>query len=126
MSNPTILIVEDEAIISADIANKLRRLGYEISGMTSYGEEAIIHAREFRPDLVLMDIRLAGAMDGVQAAEIIRREIDVPVIFLTAIPDRSIRAQDKATQSFDYLLKPFDDLELETHLEKALSKHRAE
>ncbi|MFZ3045036.1 MAG: response regulator, partial [Desulfatirhabdiaceae bacterium] len=70
MSNPAILIVEDEAIVSADIANKLRKLGYDVVGSTDTGEEAIEIARRQRPSLVLMDIRLAGAMDGITAADL--------------------------------------------------------
>ena len=89
MGKATIMIVEDEAIVAADLSGKLGQLGYTISGTTDRGEEAIALAREWRPDLVLMDIRLAGIMDGVEAAEIIRRECDLPVIYLTAHSDRA-------------------------------------
>ncbi len=87
MNNPAILIVEDEAIVSADIASKLRKLGYDIAGSTGTGEEAIEIARRKRPSLVLMDIRLAGAMDGITAADAIRQECQMPVVFLTAHSD---------------------------------------
>jgi len=126
MSKATILIVENEVIIAMDLAYKLEQLGYEISGMTSYGEEAITHAREQRPDLVLMDIRLAGKMDGVQAAEIICSDISIPVVFLTANVGRAIQLQGKVAESFSFLLKPFNDRDLETHIEMALSKQRVE
>ena len=126
MGNATILIVEDEAIVAADLAGKLGRLGYEVSGTFGRGEDAINFAREQRPNLVLMDIRLAGAMDGVAAAEIIGRELNVPVIFLTAHSDRATLDRAKVTEPFGYLLKPFDDHGLEMHLEMALYKHRAE
>ena len=126
MGKATILIVEDEAIVAADLSSKLGQLGYAISGTTDRGEEAIAFARERRPDLVLMDIRLAGIMDGVEAAEIIRREFDLPVIYLTAHSDRATLDRAKLTEPFGYILKPFDDLELETHIEMALYKHRAE
>jgi len=121
-----ILIVEDEAIIAADLAGMLRRLGYEVSATTGLAEEALDLAREHRPDLVLMDIRLAGAMDGVEAAGIIRRELDLPVIFLTAHSDQATLERAKLAEPFGYLLKPFEELGLETHIEMALYKHSAE
>jgi len=126
MNKATILIVEDEAIIAADLAGTLRRLGYEICGTTGLGEEAIELAREQRPELILMDIRLAGAMDGVEAAEIVHRELDLPVIFLTAHSDRATLERAKLTDPFGYILKPFEELGLETHIEMALYKHQAE
>ncbi len=126
MTKATILIVEDEAIIAADLAGTLRRLGYGVSGTTGLGEEAIELAREQRPDLVLMDIRLAGAMDGIEAAETIRRELDLPVIYLTAHSDRATLERAKLTDPFGYILKPFEELGLETHVEMALYKHQAE
>jgi PAS domain S-box-containing protein len=126
MSEATILIVEDEAIIAADLAGKLGRLGYIISGSTGFGEEAVNQARDQRPDLVLMDIRLAGNMDGIEAAEIIRREMDLPVIFLTAHSDRSTLERAKLSEPFGYILKPFEERELATNIEMALYKHQAE
>jgi len=126
MSNPTILIVEDEAIVSADIANKLRKLGYEVAGSTGSGEEAVEIARRQRPSLVLMDIRLAGAMDGIATADVIRRECRVPVVFLTAHSDKATIQRAKLAEAFGYILKPFDDRELHTQIEMALYKHAAE
>ena len=75
MSNPSILIVEDEAIVAEDLASKVRQLGYDVAGITATGEEAIELARQQRPSLVLMDIRLAGAMDGIEAAQGINRDL---------------------------------------------------
>ncbi|MBI5591306.1 MAG: response regulator [Deltaproteobacteria bacterium] len=126
MSNPSILIVEDEAIVSADIANKLRKLGYEVAGTTGTGEEAIEIARRQRPSLVLMDIRLAGAMDGIAAADVIRQECQVPVIFLTAHSDKATIQRAKLAEAFGYILKPFDDRELHTQIEMALYRHATE
>ena len=126
MSKATILIVEDEAIVAADLAGKLGQLGYAVCGTTARGEEAIAHMRGHRPDLVLMDIRLAGAMDGVAAAEHIRREFDVPVIYLTAHSDRATVQRAKLTEPFGYILKPFEELDLQTHIEMGLYKHGAE
>ncbi|MGD9974072.1 MAG: ATP-binding protein [Desulfatirhabdiaceae bacterium] len=126
MSNPTILIVEDEAVVSADIANKLRKLGYGVTGSTGAGEEAIELARHHRPSLVLMDIHLAGAMDGIATADAIRREFHLPVVFLTAHSDKATLQRAKLVEAFGYILKPFDDRELHTQIEIALYKHAAE
>jgi len=121
-----ILIVEDEAIIADDLANKLRQLGYTIAGVTAKGEDALVLARDLRPSLILMDIRLAGAMDGIQAAEAIRRECDLPVIFLTAHSDDATLQRAKLTDPFGYILKPFDERDLHTHIEMAIHKHQDE
>ena len=126
MTATTILIVEDEQIVAANLSRKLARLGYTVCGSTECGEEALTLVQQHCPDLVLMDIRLAGAMDGVAAAELIRRECDVPVIYLTAHADRATLDRAKRTEPFGYILKPFDERELESHIEMALYKHQAE
>jgi len=125
-SKASVLIVEDEVIVSMDIANKLSRLGYTVSGTTAQGEEALVLAREQHPDVVLMDIRLGGAMDGVEAAERMRRECDATVIYLTAHADRATLDRAKLTDSFGYILKPFEERDLGTHIEMALYRHQAE
>ena len=126
MSETTILIVEDEAIVAMDLAGKLARLGYTVCDSTARGENALALVRERQPDLVLMDIRLAGTMDGVEAAEQIRRACDVPVIYLTSHADRATLDRAKRTEPYGYLLKPFEERELESHIEMALYKHQAE
>ncbi len=126
MPDTTMLIVEDEVIVAADLARKLGRLGYMVCGSTTSGEDALALVREHRPDLVLMDISLAGEMDGVEAAEHIRRECDVPVIYLTAHADCTTLDRAKRTEPFGYIIKSFDERELESHIEMALYKHQAE
>jgi PAS domain S-box-containing protein len=126
MSDTTILIVEDEAIVAADLAGKLGQLGYQIAGIAARGAKAIALTQELHPNLVLMDIRLAGPMDGVEAAERIRRDYDVPVIYLTAHSDRATLQRAKLTEPYGYILKPFDERELETCVQIALYKHQAE
>jgi len=126
MSDTSILIVEDEAIIAADLAGKLRRLGYTVVGSTAAGKEALTLTAERHPSLVLMDIRLAGEMDGIEAAERIRRQYDVPVVYLTAHSDRATIQRAKLTEPFGFILKPFEERELESHIEMALYKHQAE
>jgi CheY-like chemotaxis protein len=125
-SPPSILIVEDEVIVAADLAGKLDLLGYRVAATTATGEQAVELARQHRPDLVLMDIRLAGAMDGVAAAAAIRRELDLPVIFLTAHSDAATINQARQTGASAYVRKPFDDRELRTRIDQALRTHGAE
>lgn len=122
----SVLIVEDEAIVARDIANKLVRLGYTVAGNTAKGEEAIALVREQHPDVALMDIRLSGALDGVETAERIRQECDVAVIYLTAHSDRATLDRAKLTEPFGYILKPFDERGLQTHIEMAIYRHQAE
>jgi PAS domain S-box-containing protein len=126
MAKAIILIVEDEAIVAEDLAQKLNRLGYEVQGITATGEDAVMLARDEPPDLVLMDIRLQGRMDGVEAARAIRSECDLPIIYLTAHSDRATLQRAKMTEPFGYILKPFEELELHTHIEMALYKHQTE
>jgi PAS domain S-box-containing protein len=126
MSQTTILIVEDEAIVAADLAGKLRQLGYEVAGIVAAGEDAVAQAGSLRPELVLMDIQLEGPMDGIEAAQAIRSRHDVPVIYLTAHSDAATLARAKHTGPFGYILKPFEERELATQIELALYKHQAD
>ncbi len=119
-----ILVVEDEAITAKNITGKLKSAGYIIVGETAFGEEAIEKAGELRPDLVLMDIGLAGAVDGITAAEQIRRQFDIPVVYLTAFTSNDTLQRAKVTEPFGYLVKPFQAKELYSTVEIALYKHR--
>jgi CheY-like chemotaxis protein len=124
MQKIRILVVEDETIVSLDIQNRLRMLGYEVVGAAVSGEEAIEKAGLHRPDLVLMDIMLDGNMDGIAAAERIRGRLHIPVIYLTAHADTYTLHRAKVTEPFGYILKPFEERELHGHIEIALYKHR--
>jgi PAS domain S-box-containing protein len=126
MEEIRVLVVEDEGIVAKDIQNTLRRLGYSVPAMAASAEAAIEKATEIRPDLVLMDIRLRGEMDGVTAAGTIRAHLDVPVVFLTAHADARTFKRALATEPFGYILKPFEERELVTNIEMALYKHRME
>ncbi len=126
MPDASILIVEDEVIVAEDLTAKLNRLGYAVVGRTAYGEQALTLTRDLHPHLVLMDIRLAGGMDGVTAAETIHRECDVPVIYLTAHSDYTTLERAKLTEPFGFMLKPFEERELSLHIEMALYKYQAE
>ncbi len=83
MGNEQILIVEDDAIIAMDIENQLKSLGYGVTAKVAHGEDAIKEIKENAPDLVLMDIVLKGEMDGIEGADKIRSQFDIPVVFLT-------------------------------------------
>jgi len=124
--NCGILVVEDEFIIATDLAQRLELLGYQVCGMARSGEAALELAAQNQPDLVLMDIILAGEMDGIETAERLRRETDVPVVFLTAFADEERLSRAKLTLPFGYLLKPFQDRELRVTLEMALHTARNE
>jgi signal transduction histidine kinase/AmiR/NasT family two-component response regulator len=126
MRIPSILIVEDEAIVAEDLAGKVRQMGYNVLGITATGEKAVELARRQRPALVLMDIRLAGAMDGIAAAQVIHRECKLPVLFLTAHSDTGTIEQAKKVGTFGYVLKPFDERDLRIQIEMVLFKHTAE
>ncbi|OPY26178.1 MAG: putative diguanylate cyclase [Methanocella sp. PtaU1.Bin125] len=119
-----ILVVEDEAIVLLDLKNRLNTLGYVIVGSSSYGEEAIKKADETRPDIVLMDIGLKGKIDGVEAADQIKKTLNIPIIYLTANSDFNTLQRAKVTEPFGYILKPFDERELRTTIEMALYKHK--
>jgi diguanylate cyclase len=121
-----ILIVEDEGVIALELRDRLVSMDYEIVGPVPSGQEAIDHARELLPDVVLMDIVLAGQMDGIEASEIIKNSLDIPVIFLTAHADERTLQRAKATQPFGYILKPFNERELQVSIEMALYKHQKE
>ena len=125
---PRVLVVEDEAIVARDVQDQLRMLGYEVAGHTTRGEDAIALTEQTRPDLVLMDIQLAGAIDGIAAAHAIRSltQSTVPIVFLTAFDADDTLARAKLTEPFGYILKPFSERELRTVLEMALYKFQAE
>ena len=126
MTPARILVVEDDRVVARDIQHQLTRIGHTIAGVTPSGEDAVRLALESRPDLVLMDIRLEGALDGVDAAHQIRDRCQVPVVFLTAYADEETLQRARVTEPFGYLLKPFEDSQLRTVIEMALYKHTAE
>jgi two-component system cell cycle sensor histidine kinase/response regulator CckA len=121
-----ILLVEDERIVALDLASTLEELGYTIAASVNTGEAAVKQALKLRPNLVLMDIRLAGKIDGIEAAEQIRKEIDIPVIYLTAHSDEPTLARAKNTGPLAYLVKPFKSLELHCAIEIALHRQEME
>lgn len=121
-----ILVVEDEAIVSKDIQQSLKKLGYNIVAAVDTGEKAVEKANELKPDLVLMDIMLKGEMSGIDAAEKVKEQLNIPVIYLTAYADENTLAKAKVTEPYGYIIKPFKEIDLHTSIEMALYKHTKE
>jgi PAS domain S-box-containing protein len=121
-----ILVVEDEGIVAKDIAQRLRSLGYEVTGLVSSAEKAYEAVALSMPDLILMDIHLKGSVDGISAAEKLQNTYDIPVIFLTAFADVPTLERAKMAEPFGYILKPFEERSLHVHIEMALVKHAGE
>jgi signal transduction histidine kinase len=121
-----ILIVEDERLVAMSLHKQLTTLGYEIAQSVASGQAAIEAAANHQPDLILMDVRLEGPMDGIEAATEIRRARNIPVIYLTAFSSADILERAKITEPFGYILKPFNERELHVVIETALFKHRME
>jgi two-component system cell cycle sensor histidine kinase/response regulator CckA len=126
MTETRILVVEDERIVALDMERRLGNLGYTMVGHVSRGEEAIRQATETRPDVVLMDIHLKGDVDGIEAAERIRTQLDIPVVFVTAYADEETLQRAKITGPFGYIIKPFDERILHSTITMALYKHEVE
>ena len=121
-----ILVVEDERVVADDIEESLRKLGYDVLGTASNSDECLEKAAAQRPDLVLMDIRLEGAIDGIETARMLRARFDVPVVYLTAFADEQTIARACETEPHGYILKPFRGSELKSAVEVALAKHQHE
>ena len=126
MANINVLVVEDEIIVSKDIQNSLKRLGYNIVGSAASGDKAIETALKEKPDLILMDIMLKGEMNGIEAAEKIKEKLNVPIIFLTAYAEDSTLSKAKMVEPYGYILKPFKEIDLKTAIEVAVYKHSKE
>jgi PAS domain S-box-containing protein len=120
---PSILVVEDEAIVANDIKETLQGLGYTVTGTAKSGEIALEKVAESNPDLVLMDIHLASSMDGIETAGKIHARFDIPVIFLTAYADTALLERAKITEPYGYVLKPYEERGLHSAIEMALYKH---
>ncbi|MBN2351028.1 MAG: response regulator [Spirochaetales bacterium] len=126
MSEERILVVEDDVISAEALCDKLSGLGYRVPPPAATGEEAVDRAGSSPPDLILMDIRLAGKLDGIGAAELIQARQDVPVLYLTAYTDEETLKRAKVTAPYSYLVKPVRDRELHITVEMALHRHRLE
>lgn len=126
MANERIMIVEDEGIVALHMENSLKKLGYAVPAIVDSGAETIKKAKEFHPDLILMDIILNGDMDGIEASKEIQDLFDIPVVYVTAFADESTLKRAKTTQPFGFILKPFKERELQISIEIALHRHETE
>ncbi|HEY9824175.1 MAG TPA: EAL domain-containing protein [Stenomitos sp.] len=122
----SVLIVEDELIAAENISRNLKKQGYQVSAIVDSGEDAIQRATSDRPDLVLMDIMLHGTMDGIQAAEQIHHQLNIPLIYMTAYGDDTTLERAKQTHPSGYLVKPFKPQSLKIAIEVALQRDRAQ
>jgi len=122
MSTVRVLIVEDERIVARDLQNCLEILGYQVPAIATSGEMAILLAHEHRPDVVLMDIRLDGEMDGIQAAQVIWHELTIPIVFATGYSDEITVQRAAETEMFGYILKPIKERDLYTAIQIALRR----
>ena len=125
-SGAQILIVEDDAIIAARLQTLLARVGYTVVACLARGEDAVKHCQQNRPDVVLMDIRLRGEINGVEAAAKIKAGCDAAVVYLTAYIDEETIARTKVTEPYGYLIKPVHDQEVAVTVEMALARRRLE
>jgi CheY-like chemotaxis protein/DNA-binding PadR family transcriptional regulator len=121
-----ILVVDDEAIITMQLEERLSTLGYEVVGMAASGEESIEKARRLKPDIVLMDIVMPGKMNGIEAAKKINEEMGIPVIFVTSYADDAIIEKAKSARPYGYIVKPFNELEIKAAIEIALFRRESE
>ena len=121
-----IQIVEDELIVASDIKSCLHTLGYEVTCISDTGQDAVEQAARHKPNLVLMDIKLKGGMDGISVAGLIREQSRIPVVFLTANMDAGLLERAKRTEPFGYLIKPFKEHELMSTIETAMHRHQME
>jgi PAS domain S-box-containing protein len=126
MNPARVMIVEDDRVVARDIRTQVSRMGHSVVGVTGSGEEAVTLAAAQQPDLVLMDIRLDGEMDGIEAAQRIRSKNRIPVVFLTAYGNEQIMRRASLTEPFGYLLKPFEEPQMRTVIQMALYKREAE
>ncbi len=126
MEKIQIIVVEDESVVREYIKGTLQDLGYQVPAAVATGEDAITQAEKIQPDLLLMDIRLKGTIDGISAAEQIAARLHIPVVYLTSYADDSTLDRAKTTNPFGYIMKPFDEKELRATIEIAVYRARTE
>lgn len=120
------MLVEDELITALDIQRMLEKVGYSVSATISSGEEAVERVHQINPDLIIMDIFLSNDMDGIEATALIERQVDIPVIFLTANADTTTIKRADKLKHYGYLLKPIKQGDLDSIISTALQRHEIE
>lgn len=126
MEEIKVFVVEDEAIVSKDIQVCLKKLGYSVIGTFSSGERILQSLKEQKPDIILLDIMLSGEISGVEVSAKVKKEYNIPVIFLTAYTDEKTLSKAKVTEPYGYIIKPFKEIDLRTSIEMALYKWKKE
>ena len=124
--NKKIMVIEDETIVARDIISTLNELGYQTSEVYTSGEAAINNVGDICPNLILMDIKLKGDLDGIQAGETIYKKYRIPIIYLTGHADEDLFSRTIYSRPYGYLVKPFNPVSLQTTIEIALYKHEFE
>lgn len=122
MEEIKVFVVEDEAIVSKDIQVCLKKLGYSVIGTFSSGEDILQALKEKKPDIILLDIMLSGEISGVEVSANVKKEYNIPVVFLTAYTDEKTLSKAKVTDPYGYIIKPFKEIDLRTSIEMALYK----
>lgn len=117
-----LMVVDDEAVISMQLKERLKSMGHNVVGCAYTGKESITMAKRLKPDLILMDIVMPGKIDGIDAAKMIKKELDIPIIFITAWADDKFVERAKFVEPFGYIVKPFNESELRAMIEVALYK----
>ncbi len=126
MSVIKVLIVEDDRLIAENSAIMLRTLGYEVSNICNNSEDALESLKTDQPDIVLIDILLKGDDDGISFASQIRKNFEIPFVYVTATSDKSILERAKVTSPYGYIIKPFNERDLHSNIEMALYKFNTE
>ncbi|MGE0668792.1 MAG: response regulator [Sphingomonadales bacterium] len=126
MTPSRIMVVEDERIVAMHIRQQLEKLGYEVPVVVASGEQALRSIDKDRPDLILMDIRIDGSIDGIETASRVPPEYKIPVIYLTAYSEEATLSRARTTTPHGYLLKPFSERELHATIQMALERNKAE
>lgn len=121
-----ILVVEDQRIIALDLAATINRVGHEAIGIETKGERAVDAAGALRPDLIFMDISLAGKIDGIEAARIIYERFKIPIIYISGNHDESTIEKSKGANTYGYLVKPIDDSDISTVINTTMYRYDAE
>ncbi len=127
MENPIkILIVEDEMIIAANLSLLLSELGYEVNAIVSRGEEALLHIKQNQPNIILLDINLKGQLDGIETAQLMQKEYNIPIIYLTAYTDDAHFNRAKKTNPSAFISKPFKKLDLQHAIELTINRIKSQ
>ncbi|MFD0991229.1 LytR/AlgR family response regulator transcription factor [Mariniflexile jejuense] len=121
-----ILIVEDEMIIAANMSLQLATLGYDVTGIMLKGEDALVHIKQNIPDIILLDIQLKGTLDGIETAQIIQQDYNIPIIYVTANSDDANFNKAKSTNPYGFISKPFKKQDLQRSIELALNRFYSE